>query len=151
MKAFRSFSWKFSASQLIITRKVRALFYCIFQASFSLPIDRVVLHQLILLSLHLEQKLLENDGRRHGRWNWVHWYRSGKFWGAWHTQMATDTHCIIYITQKATRTDFWLFFPQRNDTYLRKYVRSMWFIDICQHIIRDMSLTWTTLCSHISF
>lgn len=101
MKASRSFRWKFSASQLIITRNVRALFFfffpCIFQASLSVLIDRVVFHQLILLNLHLEQKLSENGGgvRRHGRWYCVHSSKSRTFRGAWHTLMTTETDRII--------------------------------------------------------
>lgn len=84
MKASRSFRWKFSASQLIITRNVRALFFffpCIFQASLSVLIDRVVFHQLILLNLHLEQKLSENDvgsGDTAGGTAYIH-LRAGHF------------------------------------------------------------------------
>lgn len=161
MKASRSFRWKSSASQLIITRNVRALFFffpCVFQASLSLLIDRVVFHQLILLNLHLEQKLSENDGgvRRHGRWYCVRLSKSGTFRGAWHTPMTTETDWIIDNSKSYRRglltiftTEKWYVFEEIcmfNRILNITHVMHMYI----KNITWDMSLICTTLHSHIS-
>lgn len=160
MKASRSFRWKFSASQLIITRNVRALFFLSLYISsfFECPDWQSGLSPTHFTNLHLEQKLSENGGgvRRHGRWYCVHSSKSRTFWGAWHTPMTTETDRIIDNSKSYKRglltiftTEKWYVFEEicmfnriLNITHvMHTYIKN---------ITWDMSLICTTLRSHIS-